>query len=80
MCIRDRVYRGQFEMGRMSGSGAEILMSSEQDIGFQENDPTRLFLSFEGSWINGRREAKASGQNGGIAGFRRAASQIAGSA
>ena len=68
------VYRGQFEMGRMSGSGAEILMSSEQDIGFQENDPTRLFLSFEGSWINGRREGR------GVAGHARSreASSIVG--
>lgn len=52
------VYRGKFEKGAMCGNGAEIIISSEQDSGFQMSDPTRLFLSFEGAWANGRREGR----------------------
>ncbi len=52
------VYRGQFEKGTMCGNGAEVIISSEQDKGFQQSDPTRLFLSFEGVWVKGRREGR----------------------
>ena len=52
------VYRGQFEQGKMCGSGAEIVVSSEQDKGYEKSDLTMLFLSFEGHWEKGRREGK----------------------
>jgi hypothetical protein len=52
------VYRGQFAKGVMHGRGAEIVVSSEQDNGYQTDDATKLFLSFEGRWVNGRREGR----------------------
>jgi hypothetical protein len=52
------VYRGQFEHGVFCGNGAEIRVSPEQDHGYQPSDPTRLFLSFEGPWTNGRRNGR----------------------
>ena len=52
------VYRGQFEKGVMRGKGAEVIVSSEQDHGYQDTDPTKLFLSFEGVYEDGRREGR----------------------
>ena len=60
-------YRGHFEQGKILGSGAEIVVSPVQDKGYQQGDPTRLFLSFQGRWENDRREGK------GVAGRARCA-------
>ena len=60
-------YRGHFEQGKIRGSGAEIVVSPVQDKGYQQGDPTRLFLSFQGRWENDRREGK------GVAGRARCA-------